>query len=195
MSTPEIKPKKTKMLNTKLLPIAAAVLIILALLFMATPLLRSARGVARNGNFIVGGGGQGGLPSQGGGTQTFPNQGGSNLPNRQFVVRGAFLAGATGAVVFFLALLVSLVAALGMLFLKRWGRVLGILMAVLYGLVGLISLVPILLLGSFGLRNPLSLILGIFHILLAMAVIVLASIPPKQPSAQAVAEVPPGAGG
>jgi hypothetical protein len=106
-------------------------------------------------------------------------------------VRGGFLVGVTGAIVFFVALLVSLVAALGMLFTKRWGQVLGIITAVLYGLVGLVSLLPILLLGSAGLRNPFSLILGIAHLLLALAVIVLASIPARPTAAPALADLPP----
>ena len=40
MSTLDPKPIKKNSLNTKLLPIAALVLIVLALVFMATPLLR-----------------------------------------------------------------------------------------------------------------------------------------------------------
>ena len=51
---------------------------------------------------------------------------------------------------YFVALLLSLVAALGMLYTKRWGQVLGIIMAVLYGLLGLVSLLPILLMSSRG---------------------------------------------
>jgi len=74
---------------------------------------------------------------------------------------------------------------------KRWGQVLGIIMAVLYGLVGLVSLLPILLLGSAGLRNPFSLILGIAHVLLALAVIVLASIPARLMATPAVTDQPP----
>ncbi len=195
MSTPDAKPIKTRILNAKLLPIAAVVLIVLALLFMATPLLRTSRGFQRSGNYVQQGNGQtfpqNGLPTQGSGLQ---GQGSSNFPNRQFVVRGgAFLGGLTGAIVFFMALLVSLVAALGMLFTKRWGQVLGIIMAVLYGLVGLVSLLPILFLGSLGLRNPFSLILGIAHVLLALAVIVLASIPGKKVTTPIVAGAPPAA--
>lgn len=195
MSISDVKPIKTRILNAKLLPIAAVVLIVLALLFMATPLLRTSRGFQRSGNFVQQGNGQtvppNGVTTQGGGLQ---GQGGSNVPNRQFVVRGgSILGGITGAIVFFLALLVSLVAALGMFFTKRWGQVLGIIMAVLYGLVGLVSLLPILLLGSLDLRNPFSLILGIAHVLLALAVIVLASIPAKKGSIPVVAGPPPAA--
>jgi hypothetical protein len=197
MNTPVAKLKKTRILNSKLLPIAALVLIVLALLFMATPLLRASRGFQRTGNFVIQNNGQGspqgGFQFQAGGPQGqgLPNQNGANPTNRQFAVRGSFLAGVTGAIVFFVALLVSLVAALGMLFTKRWGQVLGISMAVLYGLVGLVSLLPILLLGSAGLRNPFSLILGIAHVLLALAVIVLASIPAKPAAAPALADLPP----
>jgi hypothetical protein len=197
MNTPVTKLKKTRILNSKLLPIAALVLIVLALLFMATPLLRVSRGFQRTGNFVIQNNGQAspqnGSQVQAGGQQgqALPGQNGSNLTNRRFAVRGSFLEGVTGAIVFFVALLVSLVAALGMLFTKRWGQILGIIMAVLYGLVGLVSLLPILLLGSAGLRNPFSLILGIAHVLLALAVIVLASIPARLAAAPALADLPP----
>ena len=199
MSTLDEKPIKTRMLNTKLLPIAALLLIILALLFMATPLLRTSRTFQRNGNFVIQNNGQAapqnGSPDSGAGSQVLPGQGGSNLPNRQFAVRGGiFLGGITGAIVFFLALLVSLVAALGMFFTRRWGQIVGIIMAVLYGLVGLVSLLPILFLRAAGLRNPLNLILGIVHVLLAVAVIVLASIPAKKGSTPLLADPPPPAG-
>jgi hypothetical protein len=52
--------------------------------------------------------------------------------------------------------------------------------------LGLLSLLPILLMSVMGLRNPLSLILGVFHVLLAVAVIVLASIPLKTVTAPVV---------
>jgi|WetSurMetagenome_2_1015567.scaffolds.fasta_scaffold38914_2 hypothetical protein len=204
MNKPVAKPKKTRILNSKLLPIAALVLIVLALLFMATPLLRASGGFQRNGNFVNQNNGQtppqngfqvqiGGPQGQAGGSQgqALPGQNGSNLTNRPFAVRGGFLGGVTGAIVYFAALLVSLAAALGMVSTKRWGQVLGIIMAVLYGLVGLVSLLPILLLGSAGLRNPFSLILGIAHVLLALAVIVLASIPARLMATPAVTDQPP----
>jgi hypothetical protein len=199
MNTPDVKPIKKRVLNSKLLPIAAVVLIVLALLFMATPLLRTARGFQGGRNFVPQGNGQtipqNGFPAQSSGSQGLPGQGGSSVPNRQFAVRGGdFLGGITGAIVFFMALLVSLAAALGMFLTKRWGQVLGIIMAVLYGLVGLVSLLPLLFIGSIGLRNPLNLILGFAHVLLAAAVIVLASIPAKKLITPAVAEEsPPGA--
>jgi hypothetical protein len=200
MNTPDVKPIKTRVLNSKLLPIAAVVLIVLALLFVATPLLRTGRGFQRSGNFVPQGNGQtvprngfsgqgNGLQGQGNGSQ---GQGSTNFPNRQFAFGGvSFLGGITGAIVFFIALLVSLAAALGMFFKKRWGQVLGIIMAVLYLLAGLVSLLPTLLLGSFVLRNPLSLILGIAHVLLALAVIVLALIPAKKVATPVVADPPP----
>ncbi len=197
MNTPVAKPKKTRILNSKLLPIAALVLIVLALLFMATPLLRASRGFQRSGNFVIQNNGQAspqnGFQVQVGGPQgqALPGQNGSNVTNRRFAVRGSFLGGITGAIVYFVALLVSLAAALGMFFTKRWGQVLGIIMAVLYGLVGLVSLLPILLLSSAGLRNPFSLILGIAHVLLALAVIVLASIPAKLATTPAETNPPP----
>ena len=197
MSTPDAKPIKTRILNSKLLPIAGLVLIVLALLFMATPLLRTARGFQSSGNFVLQGNGQtvtqNGSTVQGSGPQALPGQGGTNLPARQFALGGSLLGGVTGAFVFFIALLVSLSAALGMLSTKRWGQVLGIIMAVLYGLVGLVSLFPILVMRSLGLRNPLSLVLGFAHLLLAITVIVLASIPAKKGSIPVVAETPPAA--
>jgi len=52
-------------------------------------------------------------------------------------------------------------------------------MAVLYGLLGLVSLLPLLLVRVAGAPNPVSLILGILHLLLGVAVIVLALIPGK----------------
>jgi hypothetical protein len=199
MNKPVAKPKKIGVLNSKLLPIAAVGLIVLALLFMATPLLRASRGFQRGGNVVLRTNGQGApqnsSPAQAGGSQGLPDQGGSNFPNRQFRVRGgSFLGGITGAIVFFTALLVSLAAALGMFFTKRWGQVLGIIMAVLYLLAGLVSLLPLLFIRVIGVGNPLSLILGCAHVLLALAVIVLASIPAKQEAAPVTAEPPPAAG-
>jgi hypothetical protein len=210
MSEPDPKPVKTSKLNPKLLTIAAVLLIVLALLFMATPLLRTSRGFQSTSNFAQGNSQsfqQNGFPAQGNGPSFpqngFPNQGsgsqsqgGSDYPNRQFTARGggllrlALLNGLTGIIVYFLALLVSLAAAVGMFLTKHWGQILGICMAVLYFLLGLASLLPILFMGAIGLRNPLSLILGIAHILLAVAVIVFASIPVKKLATLAV-ELPP----
>jgi hypothetical protein len=196
MSNPDAQQIKKRNLNSRLLPIAALVLIVLALLFMATPLLRTARGFQNRGNFVPQSSGQtfpqNGLQGQGNGSSGLPGQNGSNFPNRQFAFRGfSILGGVTGAIVFFGALLVSLVAALGMFYARRWGQVLGIIMAVLYGLVGLLSLLPILLTGSLTFRNPFSLILGIVHVLLALSVIVLAAIPARHVVTPVVADPPP----
>jgi hypothetical protein len=207
MSTPESKPVTKRILNQKLLPIAALLLLVLALLFMATPLLRMSRSFQGTGNFNRQNNGQSFrpnatpgqgnapqfLPGQGNGTQGLPGQNGSNATNRQLFRGIGFLSGRSGPIVYFVALLVALVAALGMLFIKRWGRILGILMAVLYLLAGLASLLPILLFGSFALRNPLSLALGIAHVVLAIAVIVLALIPAKKVVAPVAVEPPPAA--
>ena len=97
----------------------------------------------------------------------------------RIAVGGGLMGGRGGILIYFVALLVSLAAAVGMLFTKRWGQVLAIIMAVLYGLLGLVSLLPLLLIRFVGAPNPVSLILGVVHLLLAVAVIVLASIPGK----------------
>ena len=176
MSTLEAKPVKAKkLLNTKLLPIAALVLVVLALLFLAGPLIRPASGIQRTGNFVLQTNGQ--IVPQNG--SSAPGNG-TNLTTRRLAVGG----GRGGIIVYFLALLVSLAAAIGMLFIKRWGQVLGIILAVIYGLLGLVSLLPLLLRRFLGAPNPVSLILGIVHLLLAVSVIVLASIPGKK-------EIPP----
>jgi hypothetical protein len=209
MSTPESKPVTKKMLNRKLLPIAALLLLVLALLFMATPLLRMSRGFQGNGSTIRQNNGQSFrpnatpgqgnspqfLPNQGSGTQGqgLPGQNGSNATNRQFIRGISFLSGRGGPFVYFVALLVALAAALGMFFIKRWGQILGILMAVLYLLAGVASMLPLLLFGSFALRNPLSLVLGIAHVVLAIAVIALALIPAKKVVIPAEATPPPAA--
>ena len=62
-----------------------------------------------------------------------------------------------GTIVYAIALLISLAAASGMFMAKRWGKILGIIMAVLYGLLALVSLLPILLISFMGIRNPLNL--------------------------------------
>ena len=207
MSTIEVKSNKTKTLNTKLMPIAAGILILLALLFMATPLLRQTRRFQGNGNIIRQGSGQSFQPNAtpgqgnapqffsgpGGGAQGqgFSGQSGSNFPNRRVIGGIGFLSGRSGPVVYFVALLISIAAALGMFFAKRWGQILGIFMAVLYLLAGLVSLLPILLISTLALRNSSSLVLGIVHVLLAIAVIVLAAIPAKKVKAPVVVGTPP----
>jgi hypothetical protein len=213
MSTVEVKPNKIKPLNTRMLIIAAVLLIVLALLFLATPLLRTSPGFQGRGNYVTrfngqSSGGQYVFPGQGNGSQNpsgqnvvpgqgngFQNPGGSNFPNRQFtagrtgLLGFGLLNGTTGTIVYAVALLVALAAALGMFLAKRWGQVLGIVMAVIYGLFALVSLVPMLLLGSLSFRNPLTLIMGAVHLLLAIAVIVLASLPAKKVAS--VASLPP----
>ena len=101
---------------------------------------------------------------------------GSGSPARRFTV-GA--GGRSGIILYFVMLLVSLAAAVGMLFTKRWGQVLAIIMGGLFGLLGLVSLLPLLLIRFVGAPNLVSLVLGIVHVLLAVSVIVLASIPGK----------------
>jgi hypothetical protein len=194
MSTIDPKPAKTKrLLNPKLLPIAALVLVVLALLFMATPLLRASGGPQRNGNFVTQGNGQ--TPPRniipgGGGVQRFFGSGSGASP-RQISIGGGLLGGIAGSIFYFVLLLVSLAAAIGMFMTRRWGQVLGIILAVLYSLLGLVSLLPLLLSISFGVRNPISLILGVLHLLLAVSVIVLASIPAKKAATQVGANPPP----
>jgi hypothetical protein len=194
MSTIDPKPVKIKrLLNPKLLPIAALVLVVLALLFMATPLLRASGGPQRNGNFVTQGNGQ--TPPRniipgGGGVQRLFGSGSGASP-RQISIGGGLLGGIAGSIFYFVLLLVSLAAAIGMFMTRRWGQVLGIILAVLYSLLGLVSLLPLLLSISFGVRNPISLILGVLHLLLAVSVIVLASIPAKKAATQVVANPPP----
>lgn len=186
MSTLDAKPIKVSRLNSQLLPIAALLLIVLALLVLATPLLRPVGAFQRSSNFVIQTNGQS-VPQNG-----FPGQaGGSSVPNRQFALRGGLFSGIAQTFIYFIALLVALAAAVGMFIVKRWGQVVGIIMAVLYGLLGLVSLLPLLLMSSLGVRNPVSLILAIVRVLLALAVIVLASIPAKKVTAPAVAVPPP----
>ena len=101
--------------------------------------------------------------------------------------------GITGTIVYAIALLVSLAAAVGMFISKRWGQVLGIIMAILYFLLGLVSLLPTILMSFLGIRNFLGLILGVVQLLLAVAVIVLASIPAKKDKTPAMVVPPPSA--
>jgi len=207
MSTLDPKPIKAKTMNAKLLPIAAIVLIVLALLFMATPLLSSTRGFQGGRDFTPPANGQGfpnfpggqnGFPNSGNDTQGqgLPGQGGSNFPARQFGGQGGLLGfgilnGMTGTIVYAIALLVSLAAAIGMFITKRWGQVLGIVMAVIYLLLALVSFVPMVLLSFMRGLNSLSLGQGILHLVLAIAVIVLASIPAKKVLTPALPDNPP----
>ncbi len=161
-------------LNPKLLPIAALLLMVLALLILATPLLHGQQtaftsngsrinrpfafqGTPQPGNTFPGSGNSQGFVIEGTPPAGFPegtNQG-QGFPQtttgRQFQGRGVFsllrlgfLNGMTGTIVYTIALLVSLVAAVGMFLTKLWGKILGIVMAVLYLIVALISLIPII---------------------------------------------------
>jgi hypothetical protein len=196
-------------LNSKTLTIAAVILIVLALVFMATPLLRFS-GISgrttfnRQFNGQTNPGGQNFFQNQGNGTpgQGFNNpnggsqgQGNSTNPNRQFAGRGSllrlgFLSGLTGIIVYTIALLVSLAAALGMVFTKRWGQILGIVMGAIYLILALFSFLPTILLGFARAINGLNLGLTIAHVVLALAVIVLAIISAKKVKIQAET-VPP----
>ena len=207
-------------LNSKTLMIGATVLMVLALLFLATPLLRVA-GVntpttrtGSGGRFFNGlttpQPGQNGFPGLGNGTT---GQGNSTNPTgRTFTARPAgsalstlrlgFLSGVTGTIIYGIALLVSLLAAVGMFLTKRWGQVLGIVMGVLYLLVALVSLIPTILLAFTFARgfSVLSLGLSLVHVVLAIGVIVLALIPAKKilaplaPATQVTQATPPAAG-
>jgi hypothetical protein len=195
-------------LNSKTLTIAAVVLMVLALLFMATPLLgvsgfSGRTGFTRQNNGQILPGGQNGFPSQGNGFQGDPNNPTNPTnPTRQFpggtrsLLSFGLLSGITGTIVYAIALLVSLAAAAGMFMAKRWGQVLGIVMAVVYLILALFSFLPMLL--SIFMRglNGLSLGLSILHLVLAIAVIVLALIPAKKmmvPIPPAI--IPPAASG
>jgi hypothetical protein len=70
MSTLVSKPVKIKKLNPKLLAIAAVLLLVLALLFLATPLLSTTSGFQPSGNFVLRNNGQS-LP---GGEVDFPDK-------------------------------------------------------------------------------------------------------------------------
>jgi hypothetical protein len=175
MSTLEAKPRKMRILNPKLLSIAALVLVVLALLFLAAPLIRLAGGAQRAGNFVTTGNGTTGSAVPGSSPQVLTG-GGSTAQARRIAVG---TGGRGGIILYFVMLLVSLGAAVGMLFTRRWGQVLAIIMGVLYGLLGLVSLLPLLFIRFVGAPNPVSILLGIVHVLLAVSVIVLASIPGK----------------
>lgn len=171
-----------RMLNPKLLPIAALVLVVLALLFMATPLLRVTGSLQGNGNIVIQGNGQSGPPNvaPGGGTVQRFFGGGNGSQGQRITLGSGMLGGSAGAIFYFVLVLVSLPAAAGMYLTKRWGQVFGIIIAVIYGLLGLLSLIPILLISFQGIRSPLGLFLGFLHVSLAVAVIVLAAFPAKK---------------
>ena len=202
-------------LNPTTLTIAAAVLLMLALLVMATPLMRVANVVNSTGanrqfngqalpggqNFVPGQGN--GLPGQGVPGQDNGSQGqdGTNLPNRQFgspssLLSFTFLGGITAILIYGIALLVSLVAAVGMFLTRRWGQILGILMGVVYLLLAVLGFLPMLLSAFRFNLNPLTLGLDILRLVLALAVIVLALIPARKAvsSLPAAQDAPPAAG-
>jgi hypothetical protein len=196
-------------LNSNTLMIGAGVLLLLALLFMATPILRVAgvsggnrTGFTRQFNNGTNPGGQNGLPGLGSGTQGQGNSSNPTTPanptGRTFAGRNrsifalTFLNGITGIIIYGLALLVSLAAAVGMFLTKRWGQLLGILMGVLYLVLALLGLIPTIMVAFTFARgfNALSLGLSILHVVLAIAVIVLALIPAKKVLASAAPAAP-----
>ena len=204
-------------LNAKTLMIGAVVLLVLALLVMATPLVRTTGGANRGsfngtrtfnggafptpqGGFTGGTNSQGFVPGQGtGGTGT---GGTGTTTTRRFnganggtstLFRLSFLNGITGTLVYAGLLLISLAAALGMFLTKTWGKILGILMGIVYAALALVSTLPLLLSGFLSRAigaMALSIGLNVLHLVLAIAVIVLALIPAKKLLTQ-VAQVAP----
>jgi hypothetical protein len=186
-------------LNSKTLTIGAAVLLVLALLFMATPLLRvtgitgaNRTGFTRRFNGSTTPGGQNGFPGFGNGTQGQGNTTNPTTPTnpttRQFPAGArsllglGLLSGITGTIFYGIALLVSLVAAVGMFLTKGWGKILGIVMGIVYLILSVVGLIPTILLAFTFARgfNALTLGLSFLHLVLAIAVIVLALIPAKK---------------
>jgi len=202
-------------LNSKTLMIGAGVLLVLALLFMATPLLRvtgisgtNRTGFTRQFNGLATPGAQNGFPGAGNGTTGQDNSTNPTSPTspttRQFPVGArsllglGLLSGITGTIVYGLALLVSLAAALGMFLTKRWGQLLGIVMGALYLILAVLVLIPTILTAFTFARgfNALSLGISVLHLILAIAVIVLALIPAKKilaPAAPITQATPPAA--
>jgi amino acid transporter len=197
--------------NSTLLAIAGGILLVLALLSLATPLIRVSNTANRAGlngqlnrqNFP--GGQNNGLPDQafpgqglpgnpgnlpgpsipgqgqrnfGQGGQTIPFQG--NVPRAAILLRFGFLSGITGTIVFGIALIISIVAALGMFLAKRWGQVSGVIMAVVYLVLVALAILPrILFMFRIG-TGFLSIGLDILRVLLAVAVIILALLPTRK---------------
>jgi hypothetical protein len=216
-------------LNSKTLTIAGILLMVLALLYVATPLLRPVMGVSERQTVTSGQGFPAGGP--GGGFQVItPNdQGGAQvqgpvtgqsdqgviiqgsggdtqgLPQRQFTgarpggLLGSvgFLNGSNAIIVYAVALLISLVAAVGMLTIKNWGRILGLIMGVIYSVMALLSFLPMLLIGFMmrrsGIRieGSLNIWLTLVHLALAIAVIVLAAISARKVAKSEVVVPPP----
>jgi len=210
-------------LNSKTLTIAAALLMVLALLYVATPLLRPAMGFSGR-QTLTGQGGSiqvitpgdqaGGMqvtgPGAGQNDQGFIIQGsgsdaqGQGSSTRQFsgarpggILGFGLMNGNTGIIVYAIALLVSLAAAVGMLMTKNWGRVLGIIMGVVYFVLALFGLVPTLLMGlafrgsAMRVGGSLSIWLAVAHLVLAIAVIVIASVSARKAPQSAAVVSPP----
>lgn len=194
-----------KKLNTTTLSIAGVLLLVLALLSLATPLVRVSNGIngggfsrQLNGQGFPGGennfqpnqafpgqenpGNQGGMPLPGQG-QRSSGQDSQNLPIRQGaggLLRFGLLRGIAGTVVFGLALVISIAAALGMFLGKRWGQVIGIGMAVIHLVLAGLAFLPQILFSFMGRFNLLGIGLDVLRLLLAAAVIILALIPAKK---------------
>jgi len=197
--------KTKKPLNATMLTIAAGVLVLLALLFLATPLINGNRGLPGNANFTRPSNGQlpqfnqngqqNGLPgtSTGGtgavGGQTFQGFQGRQLGNRNFLSAFNLLGGSNRTLVYAIAFLLSLAAAIGMVMTRKWGRILGIVMAAIYILLAIIGLLPQLLFRFVGIRDPIGLIISATQLVLAVVVIILASLPGKAIPAVETAEV------
>jgi hypothetical protein len=197
MSVSEIKKDRKKPLNGRLLTISAILLVGLALLFLASPMIGGNRIAQSNGGFPRTFNGQSpqpgmigtpqpGFESGGSGTvQTFPGMNGGSAGSartRPGVVGLAgfgFMAGRNNILIYGIALVLALIAAIGMLNTKLWGKVMGIIIAVVYLLLSIFSFLPIILFSFMGTSNPISLILGIVQVTLALAVIILAAIPGK----------------
>jgi hypothetical protein len=173
--------------------------LVLALLFMATPLLRvtgitgaNRTGFSRRFNGSTTPGAQNGFPGFGNGTQGQGNSTNPTTPTnpttRQFPAGArsllglGLLSGITGTIFYGIALLVSLVAAVGMFLTKGWGKILGIVMGIVYLILSVVGLIPTILLAFTFARgfNALTLGLSFLHLVLAIVVIVLALIPAKK---------------
>jgi hypothetical protein len=202
--------------------IAAALLVVLALLVMATPLVRSTGGgrtgayaggfrsfnpqgyATPQGGFTPGQGFPGSTSSGGTSTNPYLSGGSSTNPNytgRRFsagsssLFRIAFLNGIEGTIIYTFLLLISLAAALGMFMTKTWGKILGIVMGIVYAVLALVSTLPLLLSGFISRLGSgslgLTLGLNILHLVLAIAVIVLAVIPAKKILVPITPDAPP----
>lgn len=187
--------KTKKPLNATMLSIAAGVLVLLALLFLAAPLVSGNRVLTGNDSFNRSSTSgqppfdQNNLPNgQPGITNGFPGTGttrqfqgfqGRQAGNRSFLSVFNLIGGRNRTFVNAIAFLVSMAAAIGMLMTRNWGRVLGIIMAIIYILFAIIGLLPELLFRLNGIRSPVGLIISVLELILAAAVIILSSLPGK----------------